>query len=342
MSIHRIKISEGQPNNLSFSHQQSINQQFEPRHKKKGSLYQKPSRTPNCLRVKTDERESSAILKNDNLNSFAVSMHLANSASKLTKTRNRNVGGEPKDPRKAKKGKHTVSVINLTKNIEESKLKGSSTVTKRKQSSVDLGDRIKEKIEDFKILANCLDEYVREERRNHTEANLPEIIKIIGAFNRSEIAPISKPLEHLIAQIVASIQSSLPQPQLKSILKKSISFDSPNRHITEQSDEVADTVKKGLGSRDLGQKKEEITGDVRKLEENLGKLKYESNRLKYFFEEISSKGQDEKKRADKARLEQEKREELARLKEYAEMQARMIREMEHSSEDSGTYRSHSP
>jgi hypothetical protein len=41
---------------------------------------------------------------------------------------------------------------------------------------------------------------------------------------------------------------------------------------------------------------------VRKLEENLGKLKYESNRLKYFFEEISSKGQDEKKRADKARL----------------------------------------
>jgi hypothetical protein len=143
MSIHRIKISEGQPNNLSFSHQQSINQQFEPRHKKKGSLYQKPSRTPNCHRVKTDERESSAFLKNENLNSFAVSMHLANSASKLSKTKNKNVLGEAKKP---KKGKHTVSVINLTKNIEESKVKGSSTVTKRKQSSVDLGDRIKEKI----------------------------------------------------------------------------------------------------------------------------------------------------------------------------------------------------
>ena len=81
--------------------------------------------------------------------------------------------------------------------MEESKAKASSTVTKRKQS-VDFSEKIKEKLQDFKIISNCLEEYVKEERRNHSVANLIEIVKIIGAFNRSEIAPISNPLEGLV------------------------------------------------------------------------------------------------------------------------------------------------
>lgn len=45
-------------------------------------------------------------------------------------------------------------------------------MTKRKPSAVDFGDRIKEKIEDFRVIANCLEEYTREERRNNAEVNL--------------------------------------------------------------------------------------------------------------------------------------------------------------------------
>ena len=41
------------------------------------------------------------------------------------------------EQKKGKKTKQTVSVINLSKNLEESKAKVSSTATKRKQSSVD-------------------------------------------------------------------------------------------------------------------------------------------------------------------------------------------------------------
>jgi hypothetical protein len=45
----------------------------------------------------------------------------------------------------SKKSKHTISVINLSKNVEE-RQKGSSTVTKRKQSQVNFSDKIREKI----------------------------------------------------------------------------------------------------------------------------------------------------------------------------------------------------
>lgn len=54
--MNRIRLAEGQSNNQSFIHQQSVNQQFDQRHKKKSSLYQKPSRTPNFQRLKTDEK----------------------------------------------------------------------------------------------------------------------------------------------------------------------------------------------------------------------------------------------------------------------------------------------
>lgn len=47
-------------------------------------------------------------------------------------------------------------MINLSKNGGENKLKSSSTATKRKQSAVDFGDRLKEKVDDFRIVANCL------------------------------------------------------------------------------------------------------------------------------------------------------------------------------------------
>lgn len=42
MSAHRIKLAEIQPNSNSFSHQQSVNQQLESKHKKKRSVYHKP------------------------------------------------------------------------------------------------------------------------------------------------------------------------------------------------------------------------------------------------------------------------------------------------------------
>ena len=121
------------------------------------------------------------MFKNEALSSAAASMHLAHtnfSASKLSKM-------AVIEPKKVKKSKQTISVINLSKNIEDSKGKNSTNVTKRKQSAIDLTEKIKEKVHDFKIISTCMSEYVNEERRNNSEANLNEIIKIIGAFNRS-------------------------------------------------------------------------------------------------------------------------------------------------------------
>jgi hypothetical protein len=56
MSMNRIRLNEGISNNQSFTHQQSVNAQFDQKHKKKSSLYQKQSRTPNFHRLKTDEQ----------------------------------------------------------------------------------------------------------------------------------------------------------------------------------------------------------------------------------------------------------------------------------------------
>lgn len=56
MSMNRIRLNEGISNNQSFTHQQSVNTQFDQKHKKKSSLYQKQSRTPNFNRLKTDEK----------------------------------------------------------------------------------------------------------------------------------------------------------------------------------------------------------------------------------------------------------------------------------------------
>jgi hypothetical protein len=85
MSIHPVRFYGGPNNNLSFSHQQSIIQQGEIKHKKKISLGQKLSCTPKCYRIKTDEKDSSLILRNEQLKSRAGSIHLVHSASKLGK-----------------------------------------------------------------------------------------------------------------------------------------------------------------------------------------------------------------------------------------------------------------
>jgi hypothetical protein len=58
------------------------------------------------------------------------------SASKLGKSQQKVTLA---DPKKAKKQKQTISIINLSKNLSDSKAKMSSTVTKRKQSAVDFG-----------------------------------------------------------------------------------------------------------------------------------------------------------------------------------------------------------
>ena len=60
------------------------------------------------------------------------------SATKLNRRKKSTTEGKH-----GRKNKHTISVINLGKSGEESKFKGSSTVTKRKQSAVDFSDRIR-------------------------------------------------------------------------------------------------------------------------------------------------------------------------------------------------------
>jgi hypothetical protein len=74
------------------------------------------------------------------------------SATKLSKHKQKSINPD----KKTKKNKHTISVINLSKGNEEPKYKNSSTTTKRKHSA-DLTLKIKEKIEDFRIISNCLD-----------------------------------------------------------------------------------------------------------------------------------------------------------------------------------------
>lgn len=55
MAYHRIKLTDPQLGNNSFSHQQPLTQ-AESKHKKKGSLYLRQDRTPNYHRIKTDEK----------------------------------------------------------------------------------------------------------------------------------------------------------------------------------------------------------------------------------------------------------------------------------------------
>lgn len=62
MSFHRIKLAEIQSNSQSFSHQQSVNQHLESKHKKKRSVYQKPEPCQ-YARIKTDEKEPDSIIK---------------------------------------------------------------------------------------------------------------------------------------------------------------------------------------------------------------------------------------------------------------------------------------
>jgi len=67
--------------------------------------------------------------------------HSTHSASKLSRAKQKTIA--PCDTKKQRKGKHTISVINLSKTVEEPKVKNSTNVTKRKQSTVNLGDKIK-------------------------------------------------------------------------------------------------------------------------------------------------------------------------------------------------------
>ena len=48
-----------------------------------------------------------------------------------------------------------------------------------------------------------------------------------------------------------SIQTILPQPQLKSILKKSIGFESPSKLNVDEDEKIKNTVKKGHIERDF-------------------------------------------------------------------------------------------
>lgn len=50
--------------------------------------------------------------------------------------------------------------------------------------------------------------------------------------------------------MIESIQTCISEPKLKSILKKSISFESPSKINEEDEPEVKNTVKKGQGSQD--------------------------------------------------------------------------------------------
>lgn len=125
--------------------------------------------------------------------------------------------------------------------------------------------------------------------------------------------------------------------KIKSSFKKSISFQSPEKQNEEYPKEVKSTVKKTQGSREYLIKREEFPGEVSTLEENLGRLKYESNRLKYFLQQISANPQNNKKGEDHSQVAREKLEQLQQLRDIAEEQAKIIRQLDNS-EEQGTFR----
>lgn len=54
MSISRIRLNQIQPNNQSFTHQQSINLNADSKSNKKSVVHKKRSRPSNFQRLKTD------------------------------------------------------------------------------------------------------------------------------------------------------------------------------------------------------------------------------------------------------------------------------------------------
>ena len=116
MSVHRIKLAEIQPNSQSFSHQQSVNQHFDSKHKMKRSVYHKPE-SHQYTRVKTDEKEPVSIIKQEHYTPYINLVQSNNSASKISKSKLKS--NSHIDHKKNKKSsKHTISVINLTKNAD--------------------------------------------------------------------------------------------------------------------------------------------------------------------------------------------------------------------------------
>lgn len=69
-------------------------------------------------------------------------MQSNNSASKVSKSKLKS-NSHLEHKKNKKNSKHTISVINLTKNADDCKIKGSSTVTKRKQSGGDFNEKLK-------------------------------------------------------------------------------------------------------------------------------------------------------------------------------------------------------
>jgi len=72
----------------------------------------------------------SALFKNEAFNPYTISVSEAFSNSKMSKNKQKPIIRDKST--KIKNSKHTVSIINLSKNMEESKIRGSPTTTKRK------------------------------------------------------------------------------------------------------------------------------------------------------------------------------------------------------------------
>jgi hypothetical protein len=68
---------------------------------------------------------------------------------------------------------------------------------------------IKKKTSHFKILSSCLRSYVKEEMEVEKKVDVGQIIKLVRAFNRVEIARMSKPLEELIAEMIGLIEETV-------------------------------------------------------------------------------------------------------------------------------------
>jgi len=81
----------------------------------------------------------------------------------------------------------------MTKRLSKSKL-----ILKKILNNSD----IKKKTTHYQILSNCLRTYVKEEEINDNKIDANQIIKLVQAFNKSEISKMSKPLETLISEII--------------------------------------------------------------------------------------------------------------------------------------------
>lgn len=62
-------------------------------------------------------------------------------------------------------------------------------------------ESIKDTVNNFNVLTECLTEYIKEQKKNGKNPNT-KILHLIKAFNRSQVGPLSKDVERLIGKML--------------------------------------------------------------------------------------------------------------------------------------------